>query len=426
MHLIGLWNRDDVKFKCSNRLRRSRRALSIFISRKVEFRCIRQLVAWYSALLWRYAAWRRLQQSLSQHLPPLQGGHNKDSIPLHLPVLSPHQSGYIIVPNRVLCCLKTTDLHCQERLNRKPDRKPPNAPPGKNRPPNNRQRRPQQPNKKINQPFNNVPYQQAGSQQHKNVLPNGQFPPRNNFNQHQFLDATIPQNVKPDQSGQNRPPILPNFQHPPLGVNVNPNDFFNNLPPRKLKIESTKECAYSLDLSQILNSPYRENEVLDHALPQATEIHSAPPINDNPSIGNLGEVKIPPFTEKSSNQGHFPEPQSHAEALKQNEQEKNFNIPFPDFVEPEPGPQLQPSNFPANLNVNNRIITPQESKQNQVAVKAKMSKHLIKSMKKVLLFLCMDKVPPMMQRTVLKLTTSWALHDGSEDERWPIVMPENA
>ncbi|XP_055942183.1 uncharacterized protein LOC129972179 [Argiope bruennichi] len=402
------------------------------------------------------------QQSMSQHIP-MPSGPNRDAIPLHLPVLSPHQNGYIIVPKSSFVLPKNNGPPHPGAPNRKPDRKPPNAPPNaKNRPPNNRNRRPQPPNKKMNQPFNNGPYQQSGSQQMKNVLPNGQFPPRNNFNPHQFLDATIPQNINPDQLGQNRPPILPNFQnHPPLGINVNPNDFLNNLPPRKLKTKNKPknvpvivpnfdlgkdhkgEASHDLklnapnlppnghgdplDLSKILSVPHQENEVLDHPHPQPPppEIHSSP-AGGHPPIGSLGEVKVPPFNEKSSILNpHFSESQSHAEALKQNEQDKSFHIPFPDFAEPEPGPQLQPSNFPTNLNVNNRIITPQESNQNQVAVKPKNADaHDQVHEESAPISLYGQVLPPNDATYSSEINNFPGLHDASDDERWPVIMPE--
>ncbi|GFY59954.1 ZP domain-containing protein [Trichonephila inaurata madagascariensis] len=398
------------------------------------------------------------QHGQPQHLPPpLQSGSNIETLPLHLPVLSPHQSGYIILPKSTFVLPKNNGPPLPSASNRKPDRKPPNAPPpGKNRPPNNRQRRPQQPNKKMNQAFNNVPFQQSASQQLKHVLPNGQFPPRNNFN-NQFLDATIPQNVKPDQSGQNRPPILPNFQqHPPLGinVNVNPNDFLlNSLPPRKIKIknrpknvpvlvptldlgkdhigESSHEFKLNtqnlpqigkgdLELGQILSSPHRENEVPDHSHSQSSESH-LPPVLENPH-GNQGE---PSFTEKSANPGHYAETQSHAEALKQNEPEKNFHIPFPDFAEPEPSPQLQPSNFPTNLNVNNRIISPQESKQNQIVVKPKNSDVFDQiNEESAPISLYGQVLPPNDATYSSEINNFPGLHDGSDEERWPVIMPE--
>lgn len=371
----------------------------------------------------------------SQHLPPLSGS-NLDGLSLHLPGVPPHQSnGYIILPKTSFILPKSNGppLH---NNNRKPNRRPPISPPGKNRPPNNSQRRPPQQNKKVNPNFNNGPHQQSGSQQIKHVLSNGQFPPRNNFNP-QFLDATIPQNVKPDQSGQNRPPILPNFQqHPPLGININPNDFFNNLPPRKLinkgknrqknvpvlipthdlDIDHVREPSQelklntpimpqvgdSLDLSKILATPNRENELLDHPHHQASEIHLGPGI-EKPHGGH-GDA--------------------HADSLK-GEPEKSFHIPFPDFAEPEPGPQLKPSNFQANLNINNKL-SPQESKTSQVSVRSKNADVFdnINEESAPHASLYGQVLPPNDATYNSEINNFPGVHDESDEERWPVIMPE--
>ncbi|GFQ87352.1 ZP domain-containing protein [Trichonephila clavata] len=179
------------------------------------------------------------QHGQPQHLPPpLQSGSNIETLPLHLPVLSPHQSGYIILPKSTFVLPKNNGPPLPSASNRKPDRKPPNAPhPVKidhqitdNEDHNNQ-------TKKSTRHSINVPsFQQSASQQLKHVLPNGQFPPRNNFN-NQFIDATIPRMLNLISLGKIDHRSYPTFeQHPPLGinVNVNPNDFLlNSLPHEK-------------------------------------------------------------------------------------------------------------------------------------------------------------------------------------------------
>lgn len=399
-----------------------------------------------------------IQNTQSQRLPPPPKPQRRDSIPLHLSLLPPQQSGYIILPKANFVLPKNNGPPLPGSPNRKPERRPPNGPPGKHRPPN-RQRNPPV-NKKANPQIGNAV---AGSHNIHQLLASGPFPPRPSINI-PFHEATIPQNIKLDQAGPNRPPVLPNFQpHPPILPNIKPNDFLlNNQPPRKIPkvknrpkngafpfpiheiigtdpndelklnapILSQIEHGETLDISHLLGAPSQENELLEIT-------H----IEENKEQQHLPEeIEVQPHEHHEEHQqsgpNHFSEnlpPPSKpiAEHLKQHEQEKNFHIPFPDFAEPEPGPQLQPSNFnpsAPNLNLNNKITLSQESKQTAVAAKPKSSgssdnfDHVREETVPVALY--GQVLPPNDITYSSEINNFPGLHDNGDDDNWPLAMPE--
>ncbi|XP_015922589.1 uncharacterized protein [Parasteatoda tepidariorum] len=406
-----------------------------------------------------------IQPIQSQNIPPSKPQPKRDSLQLHLPVIPQQQSNYLILPKSSFILPKNNGHLFGAPSNRNTNRRPANGPPEKLRPElqRNKQRNPPQ-NRKPNLQFNNGPHQPAASQQHKHVLSNLQYPPRNNFKL-QIQEATIPQNIKPDQNGQNRPPILPNFQvHPPL-VNHNPNEFLHNgLPPRKLKqknhqknipvllpthdIESghigepSQEIKHQvpilpqtgpvdIDLAHLLSAPQHENEVVKHSFSHSVEVHPVSGVESSPQdlhedihkLQHAEKLNGGPFDEL---QAHIAK--THGDPLQQNIPGHGF--PFPDFAEPEPGPQLKHSNFPLspNLNLNNRIITPEESKQSQVSVRAKASDVYDQAKEESAPIALYGQVLPPNDATYSSEINNFpGLHDhesAADEDRWPIISPE--